>query len=131
MAAPLIQFVGDTHSLQVGGIKLLGFNAANARKLVFTIIFFVALLLISKLLSLLAAKLGGARQKTAFWTRQAISFITFFLAVAGFLSIWFDNPARLATGFGLLGAGLAFALQKVITVRRLLRHPAWKYLQRG
>jgi small-conductance mechanosensitive channel len=33
----------------------------------------------------------------------------------GFISIWFDNPARLATGAGLVGAGLAFALQKVIT----------------
>jgi small-conductance mechanosensitive channel len=27
----------------------------------------------------------------------------------------FDNPARLATGAGLIGAGIAFALQKVVT----------------
>ena len=31
------------------------------------------------------------------------------------LSIWFDNPARLATAIGLVGAGIAFALQRVIT----------------
>lgn len=31
------------------------------------------------------------------------------------VSIWFDDPARLATGLGLVTAGLAFALQKVIT----------------
>jgi small-conductance mechanosensitive channel len=37
------------------------------------------------------------------------------LGILGFVSIWFDNPARLATGLGLVGAGLAFALQKVIT----------------
>jgi len=33
----------------------------------------------------------------------------------GFVSIWFDNPSRLATGVGLVGAGLAFAMQKVVT----------------
>jgi len=31
------------------------------------------------------------------------------------MSIWFDNPARLATAVGLVGAGIAFALQRVIT----------------
>jgi small-conductance mechanosensitive channel len=31
------------------------------------------------------------------------------------VSIWFDDPARLATGLGLVTAGLAFALQKLIT----------------
>jgi small-conductance mechanosensitive channel len=37
------------------------------------------------------------------------------MGLIGFVSIWFDNPARLATGLGLVGAGLAFALQQVIT----------------
>jgi small-conductance mechanosensitive channel len=31
------------------------------------------------------------------------------------MSIWFDNPARLAGVLGLIGAGIAFALQRVIT----------------
>jgi small-conductance mechanosensitive channel len=31
------------------------------------------------------------------------------------MSIWFDNPARLAAAIGLIGAGVAFALQRVIT----------------
>lgn len=39
----------------------------------------------------------------------------FLPGVRGFLSIWFDNPTRLATGLGLVGAGLAFVLQKVVT----------------
>ncbi|MEP6861396.1 MAG: mechanosensitive ion channel domain-containing protein, partial [Deltaproteobacteria bacterium] len=43
------------------------------------------------------------------------SLVMFIVGVIGFVSIWFDNPARLATGIGLLGAGLAFALQKVVT----------------
>ncbi len=58
---------------------------------------------------------GRGGKRAAFWTRQGVSLITFLLAVLGFVSIWFDNPARLATGVGLVGAGLAFALQKVIT----------------
>ncbi len=37
------------------------------------------------------------------------------ILVLGVASIWFDNPARMATVIGLLGAGLAFALQRVIT----------------
>lgn len=41
--------------------------------------------------------------------------ITFLLGLIGFVSIWFDNPTRLDTGVGLLVAGLAFALQKVVT----------------
>jgi small-conductance mechanosensitive channel len=31
------------------------------------------------------------------------------------MSIWFDSPARLASVLGLIGAGIAFALQRVIT----------------
>ncbi len=33
----------------------------------------------------------------------------------GLISIWFDDPKRLATALGLVSAGIAFALQKVIT----------------
>ena len=37
------------------------------------------------------------------------------LLLLGVVSIWFDDPARLATALGLVTAGLAFALQKVVT----------------
>lgn len=115
MVGPWVQLVGPEHGLQIGGVKLLGFNAINARKLLFTVILLAALYLLNKLLQAIAQALGGARQRTAFWTRQGVSLTTFVLGVAGFVSIWFDNPARLATGVGLIGAGLAFALQKVVT----------------
>jgi len=115
MVGPLVHLVGPQHGLEIGGVRLLGFNAINARKLLFTIILLVALYALSKLLRAIAKAFGGDRQRTAFWTRQGISLTTFLLGVAGLVSIWFDNPARLATGAGLLGAGLAFALQKVVT----------------
>lgn len=50
-----------------------------------------------------------------FWTRQAIHFTTAVVIVVGVASIWFDDPARLATALGLMGAGLAFALKRVVT----------------
>jgi small-conductance mechanosensitive channel len=110
-----IQFVGADHSLQIDGVKLLGLDVNNGRKLLFTLIFFFFLYLLAKLLQFIAHKVGESRQRTAFWTRQGISLAMFLLGVIGFLSIWFDNPMRLATGLGLVGAGLAFALQKVVT----------------
>ena len=116
MGKPVFELVGPARNVEIFGIRLLGVDAHNGQKLLFTACFFVLLYLISKALRALAHVIGGrAGRKGAFWTRQGVSLITFLLGVLGFVSIWFDNPARLATGVGLLGAGLAFALQKVIT----------------
>ena len=53
------------------------------------------------------------------------------ILLLGLLSIWFDDPTRLATGVGLVTAGLAFALQKVVTsIAGVLCHFARQYLQR-
>ncbi len=43
MAQSLIQFVGDDRSLQIDGVKLLGLDLNNGRKLLFTVIFFLFL----------------------------------------------------------------------------------------
>lgn len=115
MPGPFFQTSGPQHSLVVGGVRLLGFNSQNLRKLVFTLIFFAVLYALARLLRLIANAVGGKRQQVAFWTNQGISLLTFVLAVFGFLCIWFDNPARLATAAGLVSAGLAFALQKVVS----------------
>lgn len=115
MAGPFVQFVGKNHSLQIGGVKLLGATSDNLHKLLFTVIFFGFLYLINRLLRYIAQKAGARQQRTAFWTRQGVSLIIFIIGIIGFLSIWFDNPARLATGIGLFAAGLAFAMQKVVT----------------
>ncbi len=50
-----------------------------------------------------------------FWFRQGVNIGTTVLLILGLLSIWFDDPTRLATALGLVTAGLAFALQKVVT----------------
>ncbi len=58
---------------------------------------------------------GRRNERTRFWSRQGINLATAVLVLLGLLSIWFDDPTRLATAVGLVTAGLAFALQKVIT----------------
>ena len=47
--------------------------------------------------------------------KQFLNIITAFVVTLGVLSIWFDDPSSLATALGLVMAGVAFALQKVIT----------------
>ena len=37
------------------------------------------------------------------------------MLILGLLSIWFEDPTRLTTALGLVTAGLAFALEKVVT----------------
>ena len=111
-----VQFVGPSHNLQIYGVKLLGVDAQNGRKLLFSIVFLLLLWVIRSVLQAVAKTLRSRESRTAvFWTGQGVSLVTFSLGVLGLMSIWFDNPARLATGVGLVGAGLAFALQKVIT----------------
>ena len=53
--------------------------------------------------------------QTRFWTRQAINLLVAVVLILGLLSIWFNDPTRLTTAFGLVTAGLAFALQQVVT----------------
>jgi small-conductance mechanosensitive channel len=54
-------------------------------------------------------------ERVMFWTRRGASMTAALLAVVALLSIWFDDPERLTTGLGIFSAGLAFALQRVVT----------------
>ena len=110
-----IRFVGPTHALQLFGVKLVGINAENGKKFLFTIVLIVALLLISRLLRRLTKAAAGRDSRRAFWVRQGVHLTTAVIVVIAVVSIWFDDPARLTTAIGLVTAGLAFALQRVIT----------------
>jgi small-conductance mechanosensitive channel len=99
------------------GIKLVGVNAENAHKLLVTIVVVVAILLLRALVVGAARLLTGKNrnERVMFWTRQGASVVAAVVTVLALLSIWFDDPQRLATGIGLFSAGLAFALQRVVT----------------
>ena len=99
------------------GIRLVGFNSENGRKLLLAVGLIILVMVARSLLNaLLRVVLKGSKNEAArFWTQQIMNLLSATLIIVGFLSIWFDDPTRLPTAAGLLTAGLAFALQKVIT----------------
>jgi small-conductance mechanosensitive channel len=111
-----IQFQGPQHALVLFGIELVGVNATNGKKLLFSIALVALLFLVRAILHRAVSPLRGRLgQRTGFWVRQSTSIAVALLSVIGLLSIWFDDPARLTTAMGLVTAGLAFALQRAIT----------------
>ena len=86
-------------------------------KLLLTVAFIVGILLLRALVVLVARAATGRHrnERVMFWTRQGASVVAAVLIVVALLSIWFDDPQRLTTGLGLFSAGLAFALQRVVT----------------
>ena len=110
------QFGGGMHFF---GIDWVGVNAENGRKLLLSVMFIGVVVLSSVILRALVGLVLGrtdhATVQTRFWTRQGVSLVAAFVLILGLLSIWFNDPTRLATAFGLMSAGLAFALQQVVT----------------
>ncbi|MEO7114244.1 MAG: mechanosensitive ion channel domain-containing protein [Caldimonas sp.] len=101
------------------GINWVGINGENGKKLLLSLVFIAAVLIVRSALRWMAGlalrSTDHATVQTRFWTRQGVSLIAAIVLVVGLLSIWFNDPTRLATAFGLMSAGLAFALQQVIT----------------
>jgi small-conductance mechanosensitive channel len=91
----LIQ-LGADEALRLFGVRLVGFTPETGRKLLLSLLFLAALTVIVRLVDASARRMfrGDERRHTRFWMRQA---------------------ARLATGIGLVTAGLAVALQRVVT----------------
>ena len=107
---------GPDQAIQLFGVKLVGLNATNAKKALFTILFIAIVWLLAWLIGKLAALIVRRKSaRAAFWTNQGIHVFSVCMILIGIASIWFSDPARLATAFGLVTAGLAFALQRVIT----------------
>jgi small-conductance mechanosensitive channel len=103
--------------MEMFGIRFVGVNQENGQKLLLTIAFVVGILLLRATIVGMAYLVTGRHQneRAMFWTRQAASITAAVLSVVALLSIWFDDPQRLTTGLGIFGAGLAFALQRVVT----------------
>jgi small-conductance mechanosensitive channel len=112
-AAPAQQVQG-TH---VFGVTLIGATPDNLHKLLLTLGAILVAWLLTKLLRAILGQFIGSRSGTRFqfWAKQGVSLIIAAILILGIMSIWFDNPARLAGALGLIGAGVAFALQRVIT----------------
>jgi small-conductance mechanosensitive channel len=104
-------------ALHLFGITMIGATEENLHKLILTVGFIVAAYLTAVVLRALLRMTVGSSAGTRFhfWARQAVSLLLSAELVLAIASIWFDNPARVATVLGLVTAGIAFALQRVIT----------------
>lgn len=113
----VIRLVGPERAVELFGIRLVGVNADSAKKVAFTLVFLGLVWLLYRLALVVARRLTDPQspERPSFWAKQVIRLAAAVVLVLGFLSIWFDDPTRLATALGLVTAGLAFALQKVVT----------------
>lgn len=108
-----VRLVGPHRAVEFLGIRLVGFNAENGKKLLFTFVFVAVVILTARLLRTLASRLSrGRNERVVFWTRQGIALVSALLLVVGLASLWFDDPTRLATALGLVTAGLASRCRK-------------------
>lgn len=112
-----IEIAGPEQSIHLLGVKLLGMNATTGKKILLTLaVAVVAWFLVRALRGTAQILLRGRSDLRArFWSRQATQLLgtIIFLLVA--VSVWFDQPSRFAASAGLITAGLAVALQRVIT----------------
>lgn len=103
--------------MDVLGVRLVGLNAESGRKLLLTIAVIVALIVLRAAVLLVARLLPKSRtgERAHFWVRQVVGVLVALVAVTTIVPIWFDDPSRLASVMALVTAGLAVALQRVVT----------------
>jgi small-conductance mechanosensitive channel len=104
-------------ALRIFGVTLIGATSHNLHKVILTLAFIAAAWVIAWMLRQILKLFIGTRTGTRFqfWGKQGVSLIIAAIMILGIMSIWFDSPSRLASVLGLIGAGIAFALQRVIT----------------
>jgi len=99
----------------------LGVGAGSGRRALYTALLIV---IVYAFRALVTASLRHNRpvdaaehraERRRFWIRQSSKLIAFAVLCAGVVLIWFPDPSRLGTVAGLLTAGIAVALQRVIT----------------
>ncbi|HEX8271528.1 MAG TPA: mechanosensitive ion channel domain-containing protein [Longimicrobiaceae bacterium] len=113
----IVRVVGPERTVEFFGVRLLGMDAGTGRKLLLTAAVVLLVWLLARLLkaALRALHRGRTDVRARFWADHAVSLSTTALLLLLLVSIWFDDPGRLAVPAGLLTAGLAVALQRVIT----------------
>ena len=69
-----IKLVGPNHAVELFGVKLVGVNAENGKKLLFTIVFVAVVLVIGRVARIINASIFdiSRRHRAHFWARQII-----------------------------------------------------------
>lgn len=104
-------------SVEPFGIKLIGASSETGTRALMTVVAALVVLGLRALvvLSVRGATGGANNDRVVFWTRQISALAAFGLVLLIGVSIWFDDPSRLATVAGLATAGLAIAAQRAVT----------------
>ena len=113
----IVRLVGPHQAVEILGTTLVGVNVENGKRLLVTLAFIAVVLLLERGLERLV-RLGrrhGGTARLEFWGRQVVRIAMVVLGLIGLASLWVDDPTHLATAVGLVTAGVAVALQKVIT----------------
>jgi small-conductance mechanosensitive channel len=112
-----LSFTGPDGALQVFGITLIGATPENATKLLLTLALIAGAVAFSRALRwrLTHTVHASGWPRLAFWLRQGLAIVLALSVIVVTVSIWFDDPERLTTAVGLVSAGLAFAMQRVVT----------------
>jgi small-conductance mechanosensitive channel len=98
--------------MEMFGVHILGFSPGALHKWVLTGVVVAAAILLRWILQLITPTAKASRRRI--WARKFTRMAVSALAVLALLSIWFDNPGRLATFSGLVVAGAAVASQNAI-----------------
>jgi small-conductance mechanosensitive channel len=97
-------------------VTLVGVNQTNAEKVLLSLALIAFTLIVRYVLHYLlriVRKFSWA-ERFRFWGHQAINLLTAAFFIVALISIWVGPHSNLATVGGLIGAGIAFALQKFI-----------------
>lgn len=113
----IVQLTGPERTVQIFDVTLVGVNAHNLQRLAFTVAAFVIVWGLGALLRLAfrAALHTRSDVRARFWSQQVVQIVTGVVLVLALVSIWFSNPGQLGTVVAFVGAGLAIALQRVVT----------------
>lgn len=99
------------------GVTLVGVSTSTGVKLLFTAGLVAVVVALRAVAGLVVRRVlgGGIGDTRRFWARQGLQVISTVVLVLGVISIWITPGTDITTGLGLVSAGLAFALQQVIT----------------
>jgi len=97
-------------------VTLVGVNQTNAEKALLTLALIAFTVIARYMLHYLlrVVRAFSWAERFRFWGHQAINLLTAAFFIVALISIWVGPNAHLATVGGLVGAGIAFALQKFI-----------------
>ncbi len=102
--------------MQIDHVTLVGVNQTNAQKVLLTLGLIAVVVVIRYALHYLLriVRSFSWAERFRFWGHQAINLLTAAFFIVALISIWIGPNAHLATVGGLIGAGIAFALQRFI-----------------